>query len=91
MLLNVYIHVYILLVLCLYFFWFCLWCLTPFSTIFQLYLAVSFIGGGNRRNLSDKGFDLIWFFYGVVQKDQVFKSEFITMKKEMKFIISNIF
>jgi len=25
------------------------WCLTPLSTTFQLYLVVSFIGGGNRR------------------------------------------
>jgi hypothetical protein len=30
-------------------FGFGLWCLTLISTIFKLYLAVSFIGGGNRR------------------------------------------
>ena len=29
-------------------FWFGLWCLTPFSTIFQYIMAVSFICGGNR-------------------------------------------
>ena len=30
-----------------------LWCLTALSTIFQLYRAVSFIGGGNRKKTID--------------------------------------
>jgi hypothetical protein len=33
-----------LLLVCLFVAW---WCLTPLSTIFQLYRGVSFIGGGN--------------------------------------------
>jgi len=46
-----------------------LWCVTPLSTIFQLYIvAVSFIGGGNRsirrkpqtsRKLTDKLYPLL--------------------------------
>ena len=31
----------------IWFGWLVLWCLTSLSTIFQLYLAVNFIGGGN--------------------------------------------
>ena len=40
-------HLYSTNIVCL-FVW---WCLTQLSTIFQLYVAVSFIGGGNRRTL----------------------------------------
>jgi hypothetical protein len=52
------IRIYVILNTCLSFFssiFFCtgfkawvLWCFTPLSTIFRLYLAVNFIGGGNR-------------------------------------------
>jgi hypothetical protein len=46
--------------------WLVLWCLMPLSTIFQLYVAVRFIGGGNLRttdppHVADKLYHIMLF------------------------------
>ena len=38
---------------------YCLWCLTPLSTIFQLYVSVSFIDGGNQS--ADKLYQIMLY------------------------------
>jgi hypothetical protein len=53
-------YLFCFVILFLPFLWFgclVLWCLTPLSTIFQLYRGISFIGGGNWRN-PEKTIDL---------------------------------
>jgi hypothetical protein len=47
------------------------WCLTPLATMFHLYLAVSFFGGGNRRNRCSHS------IYRYLLNNNIYKKQFI--------------